>query len=448
MIGSTQINSIELSQKETVIDNVWTPPEDWPNIRKLLKQDDGHGYTYVAYALFDIRYYPSVQFNYPYWITSDGHEYRGNVNHIWDNPNEKYGWVAIYSNTQFTYSQYETSSGNASKRLLWICFNFDIQNCIVQSSLLLQSIECPNILKFTGTGAVRAMTTASSLRSIPNEIDMSGATNCNQMFQNCYALKNIPDYVNLQNTASTANMFANCYMLSKIPDVLNMSNVTDANNMFSNCYSLTNATSSLNMPQVKSVLNMFNNCVNLITSPNDIIMPLCTSCAMMFSGCQMMPSIPRRIILDSCTTCQGMFSNNLMALDGPIELYIPKCTNCIQMFNNCIHMKNLPDILDIGASTNNNQMFGSCSSLESVPTHLTANASISFQHSNLISRDSVATFDGAGNINGGMVYNLNTCSSSGQIITFHSDTKAKFTSDEWTKIKTILSSKNWGCSPA
>ncbi len=76
-------------------------------------------------------------------------------------------------------------------------------------------------------------------------------------------------------------------------------------------------------------------------------------------------------------------------------------------------MRNLPDTLDIGSSTNNNMIFGYCASLENVPTHLTANASVSFQWSDLVSKESVATFDSDGNINGGMVYNLNACNASG-----------------------------------
>lgn len=118
------------------------------------------------------------------------------------------------------------------------------------------------------------------------------------------------------------------------------------------------------------------------------------------------------------------------------------------MFNNCLNIKNLPDVINIAASTNNGAMFDQCASLEHLPTHLTANASISFISSGQVSKDSVATFDSDGNISGGMVYNLNTCSASGQTISFSSNTKNKFTSDEWTKVKAMLSSKNWECSPA
>lgn len=75
----------------------------------MLAEDNGHGYQYVAYALYAIDLYPSINFNYTYWRTSDGHEYRGNATHVWEHPEEKYGWVAMYSNTPFTYNKSEST---------------------------------------------------------------------------------------------------------------------------------------------------------------------------------------------------------------------------------------------------------------------------------------------------------------------------------------------------
>lgn len=77
----------------------------------MLAEDNGHGYTYVAYVLFAADYYPSVQLDYTYWRTSDGHEYRWNQTHYWDDPTAKYGWVAMYSNSPFTYTKHENNFG-------------------------------------------------------------------------------------------------------------------------------------------------------------------------------------------------------------------------------------------------------------------------------------------------------------------------------------------------
>lgn len=212
----------------------------------MLENDNGHGYEYVAYALFASDYYPNVIFNYPYWRTSDGHEYRGNATHVWDDPNAKYGWIAMYSNSPFTYIQAENNFGR-SKRLLWICFNFDITNCNVGTAFKLQSLECPNSMKYTGTSGVRALQTAISLKNIPKEIDLSECTNCSQMFQNCYELKTLPEDFDISNSTTTANMFANCYSLVKVPNTLDISKSTDSSSMFNACYSLKSAPKELDM---------------------------------------------------------------------------------------------------------------------------------------------------------------------------------------------------------
>ena len=125
-------------------------------------------------------------------------------------------------------------------------------------------------------------------------------------------------------------------------------------------------------------------------------------------------------------------------------------TNCSSMFSNCNSLIRVPDTLDLSACTNCSSMFNGCSSLIALPTHVTAIRGLSFTGSNLVSKDSVATFDENGNVVGGFVGNLNTKPSNAgtQTIAFHANTKALFTDDDWTAVKTCLTDKGWAVTPA
>lgn len=203
----------------------------------MLAEDNGHGYTYVAYALFDMRYYPSVDFYYEYWRTSDGHEYRWGDTHVWDNPEEKYGWVAIYSNSPFTYFKSE-STFEPTSRVLWLCFNFDPVNVVVGDAMLLQSIECPNVITYNGNNASRAFSGATSLKYISFDIDISQVTNGMSMFLNCYSLAKMTSRADMTQCTNASYMFGNCFDLVELPEYLNLTNVTQTPNMFSCCHSL------------------------------------------------------------------------------------------------------------------------------------------------------------------------------------------------------------------
>ena len=125
-------------------------------------------------------------------------------------------------------------------------------------------------------------------------------------------------------------------------------------------------------------------------------------------------------------------------------------TNCYAMFSNCNSLIRVPDTLDLSACTNCSNMFSNCLSLVALPTHVTAIRGLSFANSSLVSKDSVATFDENGNVVGGFVGNLNTKPSDAgtQIMNFHANTKALFTDDEWTAVKTCLTDKGWAVTPA
>ena len=120
------------------------------------------------------------------------------------------------------------------------------------------------------------------------------------------------------------------------------------------------------------------------------------------------------------------------------------CTNCSSMFLNCYLLTAVPDALDLSACTNCSSMFQNCYSLTAVPTHLTANGDnnlqISFASSTLVSKASVEA----------MADNLNDLTGSAKppTVTFSSATKALFTTDEWTALKTKFADRGWNVSPA
>ena len=126
------------------------------------------------------------------------------------------------------------------------------------------------------------------------------------------------------------------------------------------------------------------------------------------------------------------------------SLVMSACTNCTNMFNGCYSLSAVPDALDLSACTNCTNMFANCYSLTAVPTHITANGEnnlqISFASSNFVSKASVEA----------MAENLNDLTGSAKppTVTFSSATKALFTTDEWTALKTKFTDKGWNVSPA
>ena len=119
-------------------------------------------------------------------------------------------------------------------------------------------------------------------------------------------------------------------------------------------------------------------------------------------------------------------------------------------FNSCYSLQRVPDVLDLSSCTSTASMFYNCISLTELPTHVTAIRGLSFSNSSGVSRDSVATFDGNGNVVGGFVGNLNVKPSDAgtQTMAFNSSIKALFTADEWTAVKTCLTDKGWAVTPA
>ena len=127
-------------------------------------------------------------------------------------------------------------------------------------------------------------------------------------------------------------------------------------------------------------------------------------------------------------------------------------TNCSSMFSNCNSLIRVPDTLDLSAlTTTTGNFLGWCGSLVAIPTHVTIHYGLNFSQSiDQVSKESIATFDENGNVNGGFVGNLNTKKSSTgtQTMQFSNGQKNKFTAAEWTAVKTCLTDKGWAVTPA
>ena len=172
-----------------------------------------------------------------------------------------------------------------------------------------------------------------------------------------------------------------------------------------------------------------------------------------FLGCRQLREVKDSLFDGvSLTNCQNMFYNCSSLLRVPDTLDLSACTNCYGMFSNCSSLLRVPDTLDLSAlTTTTGNFLGGCSSLVAIPTHVTIHYGLNLSQSlDKVSKDSIATFDENGNVNGGFVGNLNTKKSSTgtQTMQFSAAQKNKFTADEWTAVKTCLTDKGWAVTPA
>ena len=174
----------------------------------------------------------------------------------------------------------------------------------------------------------------------------------------------------------------------------------------------------------------------------------CTSVAGVFSQNQGIEEITSVGNLSSCTNAQGFFQGCMVLRIVPSVMDFSHCTSVSFMFYNCTSLTRLPDALDFSSAASNGQsnVFAGCHNVTRMPTHVTTNWSLSFSDMDGISdKDSVATFTN-GAITGGFVYNLNTCTNSGQTITLNSAIKGLFDATEQAAIEAAMTAKNWTLS--
>ena len=78
----------------------------------------------------------------------------------------------------------------------------------------------------------------ASLRAVPDVLDLSACTNCNQMFSGCASLRAVPDVLDISACTNCNQMFSGCSVLENVPDVIDLASCTSCNQMFDSCYNV------------------------------------------------------------------------------------------------------------------------------------------------------------------------------------------------------------------
>ena len=268
-----------------------------------------------------------------------------------------------------------------------------------------------------------------------------GITNIDFIFNKCKnATGDVPIIPSSCNSAN--NSFSECSSLGGV--IKGLFSTGNCSSMFSGCYSLRGTIPSLH-DGIKSCNNMFKECRNL-TGEIPAIPDGVTNMAQMFYNCSRLtgdiPAIPSSVT-DLTYSFFGCSS-----IDG-VAVSIPKkAISYGGILSGCSNLKSIQDDIDITLGTNIIQFFNGCICLRRIPGQMQVDDSFDFSEcTGITDKDSVAEFSG-GLIIGGFAYNLNACTKTGKTITFGTHIKSLFSADEWTAIKTALTAKNWGCSPA
>jgi len=366
---------------------VWAPPDEWPNLRTLIEEDQ-EGFEYKVYYLFDSSLFPSVPNIMSSFvtmatkaITSDGSTYTSNATHTWNESSSygRYRWVAWYSNSNFGKIQFGRSYQYSDVVILWIVGNkpvvgnndsYTIPALKGEYPYYLQSIEFPSVTlndRSNNYGLNRMFFSAESLQNVPSVIDSTGATKAGSMFGGCRYLPSVPKVIDISEATDTNSMFANCWSLLSVPDVLDTSKSLNTSYMFSNCRKLRKVPSAMDLSSATNTSYMFLDCWSLISVPETLDMSSATNTSSMFSGCHSLERAPSQIDLSNSTNVSSMFyfCDNLMSV--PSSLDISKATNASSMFNGCRKIKSAPvfslSTPSVLASANN--MFSECESMES-----------------------------------------------------------------------------------
>lgn len=364
----------------------WVKPADWPDIKALLDADT-EDYPYKIYLLYDKSTNPTSG---------------ANLNNIvWNGVKAVTSDGATYSPLP---SAPHTWTDSATSRYGWIAFYSQTgfwrlapgqpYNSPGANLLWVCGNHVPNYCTFTYATYLQHV-------DFPEKIKWTG-----------------------QGTGSFGNCFNGNFHLSEFPP-FDTTGVTGCASAFYYCSRLVEITEDLHLSGCQSLRNMFVGCPNLRRIAGAMETTGCKDFRQCFNNCHTLESLPSAIDLSSATDVIGMFTG-------------------------CFCLRNLPDVINL-ASLGSAQNPGTADlrALQALPTHLTANWSISFASSLMVSRDSLAVFGDANNpltITGGMVYNLNTCPNASQTITLHANVKTNFTADEQAAIETAMSNKNWTLS--
>ena len=133
---------------------------------------------------------------------------------------------------------------------------------------------------------------------------------------------------------------------------------------------------------------------------------------------------------------------NCSNLSTVCNINLSECKNLEGVFRGCTSLLNLPNPFDARKCTNFNNAFTSCSAVLDLPEVFMATQSVSMAALTGVSRNSLARFDGSGNIVGGMAYNLNSITEA-RTLTLNETLCNKFTQEEKIAIRDMITDKGW-----
>ena len=215
----------------------WQPPSDWPNIRDVLDNDTDTTYQHKMICLVDTSL-RSKGYGVGDWGVggvpsrirfSDGRELlpiSWNYSFDFDTAKGRYQWFIAETNADWLthprpkYHPYDyigllwiygpnirlncyQSSGNQSLQSIEVLQLFDDFEGFV-------NIEYDSVLEniaATGGIVVRlSVRDCINLRWLPDVLDLSACTNCQNMFSGCYKLSRLPTHVTVNISLSFADM--------------------------------------------------------------------------------------------------------------------------------------------------------------------------------------------------------------------------------------------------
>ena len=243
------------------------------------------------------------------------------------------------------------------------------------------------------------------LTEVPEQLDLSLATDTYGLFRRCINMHTAPKRLFLDATTTCERMFSDCYNLQQTPEVITAPKCTNVNYLFERCYTLKTISCNLDFPNVANAfMYMFNYCYSLETFDcdivrlgiNDISGATDDSCKILFPHNTKIKLPKQEFSIRYIDTTYCMcnieeFSDNINIISNnniahslrtlvnakkmPKVINIPNATSAtISLFKNC---KGLTEINDLTINapniTNINSMFEGCTSLVSI-NNLTINA--------------------------------------------------------------------------
>lgn len=377
----------------------WVKPEDWPDLRKVMDDDNptdygiSAAYTHKLGMLFDSSFKGWNVFNLAgakAYRLSDGTVVKSNTGSTTRPIGEKYFWIICYSDVDFS-ENIPTSSkyfGNGAQMAKWYIW----RGCSVQkykyTTFAQNSATKYDDVRFEGMSRFEA--TDTSRGNFIQGIQGNVSFDVDDIYVKTFSLQSF--------ISKTRSISANIH--------------------------------------VEMMAGSWSGVANIAFT--------------------LMKKVPTGIDWSKVTSLNQVFQYTYELEELPEDMDLSNCTSIWFGFTNCNNLKALPDVIDLsGITSENNQAhaFDGLFSLLKFPQHITSKWSLmigalnaTYTSPSTVSAfdyDSFAKFDGAGNIIGGLVYNLNTCPNSGQTMTFNRPLYNHFSEDQRSKIADMFTSKNW-----